>query len=53
MCAENLAPTGIQSLDRPVRSESLYQLNSTTQTVEYILLATSQTPMPVAMKEQT
>ena len=24
--AENLAPTGIQSLDRPVRSESLYRL---------------------------
>ena len=25
--AENLAPTGIQSLDRPARSQSLYQLS--------------------------
>ena len=26
-CAENLAPTGIRSPDRPVRSESLYRLS--------------------------
>jgi len=26
MGAENLAPTGFRSLDRPARSESLYQL---------------------------
>jgi len=25
--AENLAPTGIRSLDRPARSQSLYRLN--------------------------
>ena len=25
-CAENLAPTGIRSLDRPARSQSLYRL---------------------------
>ena len=25
--AENLAPTGIRSLDRPARSESLYRLS--------------------------
>jgi hypothetical protein len=28
-CAKNLAPTGIQSLDRPARSQSLYELNYT------------------------
>ena len=28
MDAENLAPTGIRSLDRPVRSRSLYRLSS-------------------------
>ena len=27
MGAENLAPTGIRSPDRPARSESLYRLN--------------------------
>jgi len=52
-CVENLAPTGIQSLDRPVRSESLYRLNSAIQTLENILLATPQTTMTVAMKEHT
>jgi len=30
--AENLAPTGIQSPDRPARSQSLYQLNFPTHT---------------------
>jgi len=30
MGAENLAPTGIQLLDRPARSESLYRLSSAT-----------------------
>ena len=29
--AENLAPTGIQSLDLPARSESLYQLHYPSQ----------------------
>jgi len=28
--AENLAPTGIQSLDRPARSQLLYRLHYTT-----------------------
>jgi hypothetical protein len=27
MCAKNLAPTGIRSLDRPARSQSLYRLS--------------------------
>ena len=30
--AENLAPTGIRSPDRPARSQSLYRLSSQTQT---------------------
>jgi len=35
--AENLAPTGIQSPDRPARSQSLYQLHYLDHTVECIL----------------
>jgi hypothetical protein len=32
--AENLAPTGIRSLDRPARSESLYRLSYAVHRVE-------------------
>jgi hypothetical protein len=35
--AENLAPTGIRSQDRPVRSQSLYQLSYPARTETYHL----------------